>query len=162
MRIMYITLTFLGAMVFTTTASAQLLKKVNDAGNAVTSAGNSVNSAGATINNTKDAIKGLLGGGKSAPANQAVIVITGLTYDDAHLMELKSALEKVKGVKKLITSYKEGVATIGIPFKGSISEIWDDTHFEKKSLFKLAEISEKVLLLNYGSSEENVSGQVSR
>ncbi|MBO9563687.1 MAG: hypothetical protein J7621_12975 [Niastella sp.] len=144
------------ALLIGTGARAQIINKVNEAGNTVTAATNTISSTTQNINTAKSVINSLFGGkGKNTPT--VAFAIGGIDYSDANLDNLKTAINKVKGVKKVITNYKDGTATIVVPYKGSVTELWDAVSAKEKQLFKLMLAQENTIVLEYQLKASNTS-----
>lgn len=148
MRIIFLIPAFLILTLVGQSSFSQLAKKTEQADNTIKSAENSIATTDNTIKTAKNVIKGFFST-KNSDKNKILIAITGVDYNNASLNSLKSAVEKVKKVKDVGMTYKEGVIVISAVFKEAVSELWQEVKFEDKNSFSISEMSEKILSLNY-------------
>lgn len=155
MRILRLTAALAVVVIMQVHTDAQVLKKVNNAGNTINTANNTVTSTTTAITNAKNTMKALLGGGKSKEAN--LIAIAGIEYGNPDLDLLKTAIKNVKGVKNVVSNYKDGTVTITIKSKDNTTEIWDKIPQADKSLFKIVQAEEKSIILEYKTATADQS-----
>lgn len=136
-------------------ADAQILKKVTDAGTTVNEANNVMASTSGAITNAKNTFNTILGGGKSKEAN--IFVIAGIEYGNEDLELLKNDIKNTKGVKDVVTNFKDGTITIMVKCKINATGLWDKIPQSEKSKFKLVQSDEKSILLEYKVKEADQS-----
>jgi hypothetical protein len=131
------------------------VNKVNKAANDVNYTSNAVNNtANATTNsansiaNAKKSLATVFKGNKK-DANQNVVVVAGIEFDDENLSLLKEEIGKVKGVKSPTMEYKSGTAMIQFSFKGKPSEVWEEVPKSTRQLFKLTEAGDNNIIVEY-------------
>lgn len=125
---------------------------VSQASNAINQTTNTVNSAVQGVKSIKGMMSGLFP--KKNKGGDVIIAIAGIEYDDENLSTLKESIRKVKGVKDIDTDYKGGTAFINVNFKGDGSDLWDKLPKEDKKLFKLAELADGNLIIEYKKAKE--------
>ncbi len=135
------------AVIMQVHTDAQVLKKVNSAGNTINEANNTVKGTTAAVTDAKASVKALLGGGKLKEAN--LFAIAGIEYGNEDLDLLKTAIKNVKGVKDVVINYKDGTVTLTIKSKDNATELWDKISHADKLLFRIAQADEKSIILEY-------------
>ncbi len=70
-------------------------------------------------------------------ANQIVVSVPGIEYDDPDLALLKENLQKIKNVSALKPGYKAGTAIITLTYNSSASALWEELPNTAKELFKV-------------------------
>ena len=140
-------------------ADAQILKSVTDAGNSVNATNNVLASTSSAVNNAKSTLGSILGGGKSKETN--TFIISGIEYGNEDLELLKSDIKKIKGVKDIVTNFKDGTTAITIKSKDNATELLDKIPQSEKSKFKLVQSDERSVILEY-KTENTESGAGSK
>ncbi len=77
------------------------------------------------------------------------IEIAGIEYDNSHLTQLKDGIKKLKNVRSLAMRYSETTATMEIIYKGKPTDLWDNLPATTKSSFKISELCDKNIKLDY-------------
>ena len=77
------------------------------------------------------------------------IVIADIDYDNAHLTQLKEGLNKLKSVRSVIMRYSGTTATMLVFYKGKLTDVWDNLPATTRAAFKIAELGDKNIKLNY-------------
>ena len=169
MKVQKITIATLLILLWVNSSRAQskTAKTVQTANNSMTKTANDVNATGSAVNSTadatvnsaksivnaKNAIGSLFKSKKSS--NQIVIAIAGIEFEDENLTVLKDGISKAKGVKSASAEYKSGTATIEISYKGKPSELWQDVSKDAKKSFKLVEMGDDNIILEYRNSKNS-------
>ncbi len=82
-------------------------------------------------------------------SDSMTIVITDIDYDNSHLTQLKTGIKKLKNVRSLVMRYAGTTATMDILYKGKPTDLWDNLPTATKSSFKISEIGDKNIKLDY-------------
>ncbi len=82
-------------------------------------------------------------------SDSMTIIIADIDYDNNHLTQLKEGIKKLKNVRSLVMRYSGTTATMEIMYKGKPTELWDNLPATTKSSFKISELGDKNIILNY-------------
>ena len=82
-------------------------------------------------------------------SDSMTIEVAGIEYDNSQLTQLKDGIKKLKSVRSLVMRYAGTTATMEIMFKGKPTDLWDNLPATTKSSFKISEIGDKNIKLNY-------------
>lgn len=82
-------------------------------------------------------------------SDSMTIIIADIDYDNNHLTQLKDGLKKLKNVRSVVMRYSGTTATLDIIYKGKSTDLWDNILPVTKSYFKISELSDKNIILNY-------------
>ena len=77
------------------------------------------------------------------------IVVVDIDYDNSYLTQLKEGIKKLKNVRSVVMRYGGTTATMEIIYKGKPTDVWDNLAATVKSAFKIAELGDKNIKLNY-------------
>ena len=77
------------------------------------------------------------------------IVVVDIDYDNSYLTQLKDGIKKLKNVRSVVMRYGGTTATMEIIYKGKPTDVWDNLAAAVKSAFKIAELGDKNIKLNY-------------
>lgn len=125
-------------------------QKLNDANQSMTNASNTMDNATAATDKAKKTVENLTKLFKPKTANEALIIIPEIDFDDDNLQKLLDAVKDHKDVKKASMDYTDGVATINTVLKNKAStDFWTELPKEIKSFFKMKTKSESSLLVAY-------------
>lgn len=91
-------------------------------------------------------------------AKSLTISISGIEYDDPHLVTLKESLRRNTKVKSLKPSYSSGVAKLSFTYNGEASQLWDELPKTSKQPFRLNEMSDNSISLNHISAQKPSTG----
>jgi hypothetical protein len=90
---------------------------------------------------------------KPKTANETLVIIPDIEFEDANLMLLKDAIEDQKGVKKASADYSDGTATITVVLKGKDKvDFWFELPKEVKEIFKMKTKKDNSILVIYKKS----------
>lgn len=77
------------------------------------------------------------------------IAVADIDYDNAHLSQLREGIKKLKSVRSVLMRYNGTTATMEITYKGKPTDVWDNLPATTKSAFKIVELGDKNIKLNY-------------
>lgn len=147
------TTTSTGTTPTTTTApppTNKVDKKLNEANQNMSKASNTMDNAAATTDKAKKTVENITKLFKPKTANEALIIIPDIDFDDENLQKLLEAVKEHKDVKKASIEYTDGVATINTTLKNKANtDFWTELPKEIKSHFKMKTKSETSLLVAY-------------
>ena len=93
---------------------------------------------------------------------QIVISIPGIEYDDPNFTALREALKKNTKVKSVTPAYASGTASITCTYTSNATDLWDEVPKNSKLVFKLAEIDDNSIKLDYTKAKKNTSVATSK
>jgi len=125
-------------------------QKLNEANQNMSNASNTMDNATAASDKAKKTVENITKLFKPKTANEALIIIPDIDFDDENLQKLLDAVKDNKDVKKATIEYTDGVATINTVLKNKANtDFWTELPKEIKSHFKMKTKSETSLLVAY-------------
>lgn len=125
-------------------------KKLNEANQSMSNASNTMDNATAASDKAKKTVENITKLFKPKTANEALIIIPDIDFDDENLQQLLDAVKDHKDVKKATIEYTDGVATINTVLKSKANtDFWTELPKDIKSHFKMKTKSETSLLVAY-------------
>lgn len=92
---------------------------------------------------------------KPKTANEAIVIIPDIEFEDENLEKLLDAVKDLKDVKKASLDYTDGVATINATLKNkATTDFWTDLPKDIRAIFKMKSKKETSILVAYQKNKE--------
>jgi hypothetical protein len=133
-------------------------QKLEETSRTIDNTSATMDNASATSEKAKNTFDRITKVFKPKTANEALIIIPDIEFEDENLAKLLEAIKDHKSVKKASLDYTDGVATINATLKNKAStDFWTDLPADIKAYFKMKSKKETSILVAYQKTKESAA-----